>query len=168
MKVLQKKSLIHAIALQTRNNGSLCCSLSSIGYGSIGIILTPLIQQSSVHSASRRRLLVGSCVRISGEDYMTLPVVKLRLPDWACWVGYIPLPGPSSQGALWCPLFEQGRLVGLGRGVFVRQPQRALGFLGERSPWIAPCSAESRAMDAHVDGSLAGSQTLALKQRWCN
>lgn len=23
-------------------------------------------------------------------------------------------------------------------------------------------------MDSHFDGSLAGSQTLALKQRWCN
>ena len=23
-------------------------------------------------------------------------------------------------------------------------------------------------MDAHFDGNLAGSQTLALKQRWCN
>lgn len=80
-------------------------------------------------------------------------------------------PGPSSQRALWCPLFEQGgRGLPLGSGAFVRQTPHCTGLpsLSKLLNHMQAMALEAVLTDAHFDGNLAGSQTLALKQRWCN
>lgn len=51
------------------------------------------------------------------------------------------------------------------------KPWGALGFLHYTALASGPGSgggSTAALTDAHFDGNLAGSQTLALKQRWCN
>lgn len=100
-----------------------------------------------------------------------LPVVSFKAIRLKKLVGGTFLsPGTLPEGSVVSFVGAPYGGLPLGRGSLCAPSPEGPGPLSFNKPLNqAPAAAVVAVLtDAHFDGSLAGSQTLALKQRWCN